>query len=199
MKYLGLAGEGDAVYVPFAQAGARTAYVVARGGSIPAVVEALRARVGGLDPELPIAGVPLADRLADSLADPVRRTAILGAFAAMAVLLSAIGVFGLMSYAVRRERREIGVRLALGADPAAVRWMVVRRGMRYAAAGTVIGLGLALLEARWLDSLLYGVETFDPGTLVGVVLVLAVAALAACWLPAIRAARIRPLEAIAAE
>ncbi len=199
VKYLGLGGEGDAVYVPLTQYPARQAYLVVRGGDVGATTRVVRDRLAGLDPELAGTETVLADRLEASLADPLRRTGVVAAFASLALFLAAVGIFGLMSYAVRRERREIGVRIALGADPAAVRWMVVRRGMRYAAGGTAIGLALSLLVARWLGTLLYGVAPTDPGTLVGVVVVLGATALLACWLPGLRAARIRPLEAIASE
>jgi ABC-type antimicrobial peptide transport system permease subunit len=100
---------------------------------------------------------------------------------------------------VRRQRREIGVRMALGAEPFDVVSMVVSRGMRYVGAGTLVGLGLVLLEGRWLGSLLYGVTPHDPGTVAAVTGVLLASALIACLLPGIGAARIRPLEAIAEE
>ena len=124
---------------------------------------------------------------------------MLSAFAATALALSAMGIFGLMSYVVRRQRREIGVRMALGAEPLDVTRMVVGRGMRYVVAGTVAGLVLAMLEGRWLGPLLYGVTSRDPGMIAAVTAALLVSALLACLLPGIRAARIRPIEAIAEE
>ncbi|HKR56565.1 MAG TPA: FtsX-like permease family protein, partial [Gemmatimonadales bacterium] len=123
----------------------------------------------------------------------------LSAFAVTALALSAIGIFGLMSYVVRRQRREIGVRLALGAEPRQIAGMIVGRGMRYVAMGTLVGLGLAMLEARWIGALLYGVGPRDPAMILSVTLLLVAAAGAACLLPGLRAARIRPIEAISSE
>src|SRR6185437_7610238 len=100
---------------------------------IKPVTEALR----GLDPQLPLAGISLRAQMRQALADPGRWTRILSAFAVTALALSAIGIFGLMSYVVRRQRREIGVRLALGAEPRQIAGMIVGRGMRYVAMGTL--------------------------------------------------------------
>ena len=116
-----------------------------------------------------------------------------------ALALSALGIFGLLSYLVRRQRREIGVRLALGAEPSTILRMVLARGMRYVMAGTLVGLGLTAVSGRWLGSLLYEVGPNDPLTLGGVTAVLLIAALAACLLPGLQAARIRPVEAMAEE
>lgn len=202
VKYEGLAGNGEGVYTPFApQNGAiRNATLIVRTAAAPEtfikpVTEALR----GLDPQLPLAGISLRAQLRQALADPGRWTRILSAFAVTALALSAIGIFGLMSYVVRRQRREIGVRLALGAEPRQITGMIVGRGMRYVAAGTLVGLGLALLEARWIGALLYGVGPRDPAMILSVTLLLAAAAAAACLLPGLRAARIRPIEAISSE
>lgn len=201
VKYEGLAGTGEGVYTPLAQnPGVRNATLIVRTSAAPEsfirpVTEALRT----LDPQLPLAALPLREGLREALADPGRWTRILGAFAVTALGLSAIGIFGLMSYVVRRQRREIGVRLALGAEPRRIAGMIVGRGMRYVAVGTVIGLGLALLEARWIGALLYGVTPRDPVAILSVTLLLVAAALIACLVPGLRAARIRPLEAIASE
>ena len=202
VKYLGLAGNGEGVYTPLAQQQGvfRNATLIVRTSAAPEsfirpVTEALRS----LDPQLPLAAAPLREGLRQALADPGRWTRILSALAVTALGLSALGIFGLMSYVVRRQRREIGVRLALGAEPSRIIGMIVGRGMRYVAAGTVVGLGLALLEARWIGALLYGVAPRDPVTILSVTLLLAGAALVACIVPGLKAARIRPLEAIASE
>jgi predicted permease len=200
VKYQGLNGDGDGVYVPLAQANPSeaTLFVRTRGapaGFIQPVLQALRR----LDPDLPLTGVPLRDQVRSALADPGRWTAILTAFAGVALALSALGIFGLMSYVVRRQRREIGVRMALGAEPRQVTGMIVARGMRFVLAGMVVGIGLAMLVGRWLGALLYGVTPRDPATTAVVALLLLAAALVACLLPGIRAARIRPMEAIVAE
>jgi putative ABC transport system permease protein len=200
VKYQGLDGGGDGVYVPLEQANPReaTLFVRTRGapaGFIQPVLQALRR----LDPDLPLTGAPLRDQVKSALADPGRWTAVLTAFAAVALALSALGIFGLMSYVVRRQRREIGVRMALGAEPRQVTGMIVARGMRFVLTGTVVGLGLAMLEGRWLSALLYDVTPRDPFTTAAVAVLLLVSALVACLLPGIRAARIRPMEAIVAE
>lgn len=124
---------------------------------------------------------------------------MIGGFGAAAGLLAALGIYGLMSYVVRQRRREIGVRLALGAVPASVTWLIVRRGMRLAALGAAVGLGVAVLEARWLEGMLFGVGATDPATLGAMAMVLLAAAFLACWLPGRSASRIPPVEAIMAE
>ena len=198
VKYQGLTGDGEGVYSPLAQSGGRVAGLFVRTRTSPETfIRPVLERLRGLDPDLPLSGVTMADRLRSALADPGRWTAVLSAFAAAALALSAMGIFGLMSYVVRRQRREIGVRMALGAEPLDVTRMVVGRGMRYVVAGTVAGLVLAMLEGRWLGPLLYGVTSRDPGMIAAVTAALLVSALLACLLPGIRAARIRPIEAIA--
>ena len=139
----------------------------------------------------------MTDELRRALADPASWTAVLAAFGVAALALSALGIFGLVSYLVRRQRREIGVRLALGAEPRTILRMVLARGMRYVMAGTLVGLALTAVSGRWLGSLLYEVGPNDPLTLSGVTAVLLIAALAACLLPGLQAARIRPVEAMA--
>lgn len=200
VHYQGLRGDADAVYSPLAQDDPRGAFLVIRTRAAPAeTFRRLRAEVAALDSELPVAEITVADLLADALAEPGRIAGVLGAFAAAALLLAALGVFGLQSYVVRQRRREIGIRIALGAEPAAVTRMIVLRGLRYVLLGTLIGFGGVLVQLRWLRALLFGVEPGDPATLVGAGLVLFLAALLACWLPGRRAARIHPIEALSAE
>jgi putative ABC transport system permease protein len=200
VKYLGLTESGDAVYSPLVQSLSRTASLVVRTRDLPAATsQSLREVVAGLDAELPLVEQTMADRLDRALAGPGRSTAVLGTFAVAAVILAALAIFGLMSYTVRQRQREIGVRIALGADPAAIAGMIVGRGMRYATVGTVIGLGLTLMEARWLKAFLFGVSASDPPTTVAVAAALLLVAAIACWLPALRASRIHPVEAIAAD
>jgi predicted permease len=200
VKYSGMAGDGDGVYSPFTQFTPNTMHLVARSRVGPGeAFAALRRELGAIDPELPVTEAVLSQRVHASLADPRRWTTVLGAFAGAALALAALGIFGLMSYTVRQRRREIGVRLALGAEPAMVTRMIVGRGMRYALIGTTIGFAVSVVEARWLRSLLYDVQASDPVTLTGSALVLLLAALCACWVPGWRAARIRPVEAMQAE
>ena len=121
---------------------------------------------------------------------------LMTAFGASALLLAAIGIYGLMAYAVQQRTQEIGIRLALGAPASQVKNMVVRQGMVLAIVGVVVGLGLALYLARFLATSLYGIEPRDPLVFVGVPLVLALVALIAVWLPARRASRIDPIVAL---
>jgi putative ABC transport system permease protein len=200
VKYQGIARDGVAAYGPLLQSRSRTMSLLVRTRLAPGeVFHRLRGVIAGLDPDLPVVETTLADRLDASLADPRRWTIVLGGFGAAAALLAALGVFGLMSYVVRQRRRELGVRLALGAEPETLLFLVVGRGMRYAALGTALGLGLAALEGRWLAALLFGVGALDPATTLGAVALLLLAALAACWLPGLRAARVSPIEVLGAE
>jgi putative ABC transport system permease protein len=115
---------------------------------------------------------------------------LLGLFAAIALALAAVGIYGVMSYAVRQRTREIGTRIALGATRADIFRIVMRQGVTIAAAGLAIGLVAGLLLARSLSTLLHGTSSADPAALAGSLLVLAVVAMAACYVPARRAARV---------
>jgi predicted permease len=200
VKYVGIAGSGEAVYDPLTQSNVQAVNVVVRTAARPGVAfRALRGAIAALDPELPVVETTLQSRLEASLGDPRRWTAVLGAFAAAAALLAALGIFGLMSFVVRQRRREMGVRLALGAEPASLTRLIVGRGMRYVALGTCVGLGLSVLEGRWLGPLLFGVGPVDPATIVAAAALLLAIALLACWVPGLRAARISPAEVLAAE
>ncbi len=200
VKNLGLAGAEEAVYGAADQAGAQSMNIVVRSTVGPAAaLRALREGLQALDPELPLVESTFSERFDASLNDPRRWTAVLAAFAGAAVFLAALGIFGLMSYVVRQRRREIGVRLALGAEPGAVTRMIVARGMRYALLGSAIGLGVAAVSARWLRTLLFEVAPGDPATLAGAGALLLLSAFLACLLPGRRAARIHPVEAIASE
>jgi predicted permease len=200
VKYLGLAGNGDAVYQSIDQTGPRYLNLFVRSRLAPAATfDVVRERIAAIDPELVLAETTLSTRLDAALGDPRRLTMVLSSFAGAAAALAALGIFGLMSYVVRQRRREIGVRIALGAEPASVTWMIVTRGMRYALIGTAVGFGIALAEARWLEPLLFQVETTDPLTLVAGAMVLLAAGVLACWIPGRRAARVAPTEAIGGE
>jgi predicted permease len=200
VPYLGLATGAEGVYAPLAQGGGRSLHLVVRStlGRL-ATLRALRSAIGSLDADLAPVEVDMREHLHAALGDPRRWTSVVGAFASAGVSMAALGIFGLMSYVVRRRRRELGVRLALGASPGSLTRFVVRGGMRYAVLGTLIGLVISAFESQWLGSLLFGVEATDPMTLaMAVVGLLAVAALA-CWVPGLRAARIKPLEALASD
>jgi putative ABC transport system permease protein len=198
--YRGLRGEVDAVYAPLAQEGGTSLDLVVRSrlGAGP-TLRAIRSAVASLDPNIAPVEVVMTHRLHEALGDPRRWTAVVGAFAGAGALLAALGIFGLMSYVVRQRRRELGVRIALGAAPGSLRRLVVRRGMRYAILGTAIGLGISVFESRWLGSLLFGVRAGDPATVAGAVTALIAIAAAACWVPGFRAGRIRPADVLRSE
>jgi putative ABC transport system permease protein len=121
---------------------------------------------------------------------------LLGVFAAVALVLAAIGIYGVMSYSVTARTQEIGVRLAIGAQRRDVVWLVLRQVVWLSAAGIAIGLGLMLAAGRVLQQLLYGVRPADPLTIAGVAVLLGTVAIAAAWAPAFRASRVDPIEAL---
>ncbi len=197
-----LSGEpSPSFYEPFAQAWPSEMQVVARGtADAAALAPALRRLVAGLDATVPVGRVrPLAEMIDDSAARPRFVAAVLVAFAGAAVLLAAVGVYGVAAFAVARRTREVGVRVALGAAPAEIRAMVLRDGGRLAAAGVGVGL-VAATAAAWAGrGLLYGVSPVEPAVLAGVAALFGVVALAATAAPARRAARVSPLVAMRAD
>ncbi len=162
-----------------------------------AVLPAIRAEVAKLDPVLPLYNVRTMETLLGSAVARARFTAVaLAMFAGLALALAALGVYGVMAYATQLRTREIGVRLALGADRAGVVRMVVREGAQVVVPALLVGGVAAVLLSRFLRSLVFGVSPSDPVTLGGVALLLGLIALGACWLPARRAGAIDPVEAI---
>lgn len=175
-------------------------HLVVRGAGTETVAAEARAAVRGIDAALPVARVePLDATRSRALAQPRFRTAVLGLFAALAVALAAIGLYGMMSDAVQRRRQEMGIRLALGARPDELTRLVLRDGLRLALLGCAAGTLGALALGRVLASFLFGVRPADPPTLLAVALLLVGVALLAAWLPARRAARVDPLTALRAE
>jgi predicted permease len=162
-----------------------------------ALVGHVRRAVHALDPKLPISDVQTLEQVAgDSLARPRFTTTLLGVFAALALTLATIGIYGVVSLLVTRRRQEIGIRMALGARRGSILQMVLRRGMVLAAVGLVIGLTGALWLTGALTSLLYGVTRFDPLTFAAAPALLAGVALLACVVPAARAAAVNPVIAL---
>jgi predicted permease len=188
-------------YVPHAQLPAEGMDVVLRTSVDPLSLGPAVARaVAELDPELPVARVRTLEAIvARSVSEPRFYTVLLAAFAAMAVGLAALGIFGVMSYAVVQRSREIGIRVALGAHPGDVRRMVLGHALGLALAGVAIGLAGAAALSRVIRSLLFQVSPTDPATLAGVAAVLLAVALLASDLPARRATRVDPLDALRAE
>jgi putative ABC transport system permease protein len=138
----------------------------------------------------------LASRVRNSLSDQRHWAVVIAGFALSAVLLSAVGMFGVLAYYVSRQHKEIGIRLALGADAHRILRMVLRRGFGSALAGMLAGAVLAQVMMRGLESLLFDVERIDSLIVAGGAALLAGIALVACWLPARRAARVDAMEAL---
>src|SRR3712207_293169 len=131
---------------------------------------------------------------------PARMAAMaLGSFGVLALVLAAVGIYGVMSHVVAGRTREIGLRMALGAQLSDVQMLILRQGMWLAGIGAVIGLAVALGGAQLLKTFLYGVSASDPITFAGIVLLLLGIALLACWVPARRASRVHPMIALPAE
>ncbi len=164
-----------------------------------ALMETLRRTVRELSPDVPVKFTTMEASLAENTAAPRFRTLLLGIFAGLAVILAMAGVYGVMAYTVGQRGNEIGLRMALGADTGDVLRLVLRQGLMLAAAGVVIGLAGAMAASRLLESMLFEVKPNDPATYAGVTVLLGVAALAANYIPARRAARIDPLVALREE
>lgn len=161
-----------------------------------ALIALMRGEVRRLDPHLPVSGKTLEERLVMPLL-PVRvGAALLGGFGLLALALAAVGIYGVMSYAVSRRTREIGIRMALGARASHVLGLTLRQGMAPVIVGVGVGLAAALGLTRLAGSLLFGVSASDPLTYAGVAALLTAVALLACYIPASRAAKVDPLVAL---
>lgn len=179
----------------------RSAFVVVRTAGDPlAVAAAVRNEVRHLDANIPVANVRLmTEVVAMALATSRLTGFLMGVFAAIALTLAAVGIYGVLSYLVARRTQEIGIRLAIGADRMQVMMLILRQGMTLAGIGITVGVGAAFLLSRLMLSLLYEVQPGDPRTFVVVPLVLVAVALVASALPAIRATRVSPLIALRSE
>ena len=166
-------------------------------GAPLAMVEQVRDAIRSVDPAIPIYSIRTMEQvLADTVAQPRFSSAMLVVFSVVALLLAAIGIYGVIAFVVNQRTREIGIRMALGARPADALTMVVRQGMTLVFAGVLVGLALALALGRSLESLLFGVRPADPLTLAAVSTFLLLVALAACAVPALRASRVDPIRAL---
>ena len=187
------------IYMPFAQISRfQEANLVARTGANPAaMIPALRQAIWSVDKNAPITDVYTMDQIvSDSVAEPRYQAVLLGSFGALGLILAMVGIYGVISYSVTQRTREIGVRMALGAQPESVLRMVLREGMFLAAAGIAVGIGGALALGRVLQSLLFEIKPTDSATFVGVAVALTLVALAACYIPARRAMRVDPMVAL---
>ncbi|HEX9000923.1 MAG TPA: FtsX-like permease family protein, partial [Blastocatellia bacterium] len=189
---------GNEIYAPHSQAPFNTLTMVARTSSDPqALIASVRREVIALDSELPVFNVrTLEETLSRSVAQPRFNTLLLAIFAGLALLLTAIGLYGVMAYSVTQRTRELGIRLALGAQRSNVLSLVIRQGMMLAGIGLGVGTVVAFALTRLMESFLFGVSATDPLTFGGIALLLAVVALAACFIPARRATKVDPMVAL---
>ncbi|MGH9394719.1 MAG: FtsX-like permease family protein, partial [Terriglobales bacterium] len=196
---------GTELYLPLAQAetfGVTSVYILtrSRGLTAGAQVAAVRGLVERLDAALPLAQVASMDEvLSHAEARPRLLTLLLLLFAAAALALAAVGIYGVMSYAVGQRRREFGLRSAIGASPGDLLRLVLGQGCALAGMGIAIGVALALAASSAVRGLVFGVAPTDPTTLAAVALVLGAVAVAACWIPARRAMQADPMAALREE
>ena len=197
-----LAGADDPdIYLPWERFATQRVDFVLRTETDPANLErTVREVVGGFDPDLPIfLAQPFSQSLRSQTAQARFGTVLLGTFSVLAALLALVGLYGVLAFSVDQRRREIAVRMAIGAEAGSVRRMVVAQGMRLAAGGLVLGLVAALLASRSLEAFLYGVEPMDLGTYATVAALMTVIGFFAAWLPALRATRVDPQVALNTE
>jgi putative ABC transport system permease protein len=184
-----------AIYLPFAQSPSPFMSLIVRSSQAhSSMTNALESATASVDPSIPVSKVAEMDKLvSQSLAQRRFTIMLMGAFAAVALLLVLVGIYGVLSYSVAQRTQEFGIRMALGAQKNDVLWHVVRYGMKLAGTGMAAGLICSIVATRLMASLLYGVNSWDPITLVSLILTLSVFALAACLVPALRAVKVDPL------
>jgi putative ABC transport system permease protein len=190
--------KGPQLYLLLDQNPSRIMHLVVRTAGDPtAIASAVRQSIESADPNQPVTEVRTMDDLIDASVVQRRLSMVLLAiFAAVATALAGLGIYGVMAYSVAQRTHEIGVRMALGAEPGDVLRLMVRDGMRLAGIGVALGIAGSIATTRYLQTQLFGVKTIDPITLASVVLGLAVVAVAACYFPARRAAKVDPLIAL---
>jgi putative ABC transport system permease protein len=175
-------------------------YVVRSATPAASLLPSVRRAVDAIDPKLALAQARTLQNILDRASAQMAFTmALIAIAAAVALLLGMIGIYGVMSYIVSLRTGEIGVRLALGASPDSIAALIVRQGGFVALAGVALGLAAALAGSRFIESLLYGISARDPGVFATTTVALLAVALVACWLPARRAARLSPLDALRTE
>ena len=186
------------VFLPLAQAPSNDIAVLLRTDSDPhAVVSALRSQVLAIDKQLPLSNIAtMDDLLAGKTADQHFETTAVGLFAALALILASLGIYGVISYMVSQRTNEIGIRMALGAEKRNILKIVISQGLKLALVGVVAGAASALVLTRFMASQLYNVRPTDPFTFIAVSLILIAVALVACYIPARRAAKVDPMVAL---
>jgi ABC-type antimicrobial peptide transport system permease subunit len=194
------------VYIPAGQVAVDATFfwpqhlVVRSSGNTAGLAAAIRRAVADVDPNEPVSNIRWMNDVFDSeLLNRNTQMTLVAVFAGLALLMASIGLYGVLSYAVAQRVPEIGVRMALGAEPRGVAGMIVRHGGVVALVGIVLGLATALAGSRLIESLLYGVSSHDPVVFASAAVALLGVALLACWLPARRAAAVDPLVALRAE
>ncbi|MEP6777150.1 MAG: FtsX-like permease family protein, partial [Chthoniobacterales bacterium] len=189
------------IYCSLGQAQRTSLSLFVRAGSgLTSLEKPLRDAVASIDPALPVFDVrTMLDRVQETWAHSRFMSLLLLVFAGLALTLSMVGLYGVLAFNAVRRLREIGVRLALGATQSNIRALILGQGMRLLAVGLIIGLAGALALSRVLGSFLFEVKAVDPAIYAGVSLLLGVAAVFACWLPARRAARVDPIVTLRAE
>jgi putative ABC transport system permease protein len=167
---------------------------------LEAIAPQIRAAVRGLDATLPIVKLQtMEDVFGRAVARPRFLTVLLGVFAVLALVLAAVGTYGILSYLVTQRQQEIGIRMALGAERGGVLWLVMRQGLVLAAIGLTLGITGSILVGRYLQTLLFGISPSDPATLIMVGAVILGTAMVACLIPALRATRVNPLDVLRGE
>jgi ABC-type antimicrobial peptide transport system permease subunit len=170
---------------------------VAAEGSPGTLIAPIRAIIRNLDPSMPVSEVRTVDDvMSASVAQPRFAMVLLGAFATLALVLAVVGIYGVLAYTVSQRTQEIGIRMALGAEAGQVVGLVVRQGMFTALAGVAVGTGVAWFMTDLMSGLLYGVAPQDPAIFASVPVLFTAVALLACWVPAMRASRVRPASAL---
>jgi putative ABC transport system permease protein len=171
--------------------------VIRTSGDPARIVAAVRQEIRAVDPDQPVSNITTMANVIDKETAPRRiGTVLSSAFAGLALVLAALGIYGVLSYYVVQQTRQIGVRLALGGRPRDILSLVLRKGVVLTLIGVVIGLGASFALTRLMQNLLFGVGALDPLTFAVVAVVIAAVALAACAIPARRAARVDPLVAL---
>ncbi|MBI4873690.1 MAG: FtsX-like permease family protein [Acidobacteria bacterium] len=199
-RQFGPDSEGQAeIYLPEGEF--RTPMLLVRTSGAPlSMLPTIEKQVWAIDKEQPVHDADTMENVLREWISQRRFTMIaLAVFAGVALALASVGLYGVLAYSVSLRRREIGVRVALGADPRSVAWLVVRQGLALTLAGIAIGLAGAVALTRLLASLVFGVSTTDPVTFAGVALLLLAVAAAASYVPARRASRLDPAEVLRAE
>ncbi|HEX7958604.1 MAG TPA: FtsX-like permease family protein, partial [Terriglobales bacterium] len=192
---------GPAIYFPAFQVESgvsfQTVFAIRASGDPAALIAVVRNQIWSVDRELPVYDVStMKDVVAESLAQRRFTLGLLSSFAGIALLLAAIGLYGVISYSVTQRTQEMGVRMALGAAPGDLLRLIVAGGTRLAAIGIAAGILAALILTRFMSSMLFGVHPADPLTFVAVSIVLLLVVLFACYVPARRATKIDPMVAL---